>query len=230
MMKKIQWTLGIIASLSLVIVILITSFELAIYGDFSFYEEKYTKYNVQADVNMEMEDIMDVTREMMDYLRGNREDLIVETTVAGEAREFFNDKEKAHMYDVQQIFIKSLQLRIIAIVIMVCCIFGLIMTKANLKKLLPLTYQIGIALFLVITGSLVFLFSRDFTKYFIIFHEIFFTNDLWLLDPATDLMINILPEGFFMEMATKMVITFIIFMLVSLLTSIGFYKGFKRKK
>jgi integral membrane protein TIGR01906 len=230
MMKKIQWILGIVASLSLIIVLLITSFEIAVYGDYSFYEEKYRKYNVQANIDMEMEDIMAVTREMVPYLRGNREDLVVMTTVAGESREFFNDREKAHMYDVQQLFIKGLQLRIICIIVIVLCVAGLLMTKADWKRLLPLTYQIGTAIFVVITGSLLFLFSRDFTKYFIIFHEIFFSNDLWILNPETDLMINILPEGFFMDMGIRIIVIFIVFMVASLLVSIGFDKGFKRRK
>ena len=51
-----------------------------------------------------MDDVMDVTEEMMAYLRGDREDLVVWTTVNGEKQEFFNDREKAHMVDVQNLF------------------------------------------------------------------------------------------------------------------------------
>ena len=45
--------------------------------------------------------------------------------------------------------------------------------------------------------------STDFTKYFVIFHHIFFDNDLWILNPATDMLINIVPEGFFMDTAAR---------------------------
>ncbi len=38
-----------------------------------------------------------------------------------------------------------------------------------------------------------------FYKYFRIFHKIFFANDLWMFDPATDYMIRMLPEGFFLD-------------------------------
>ena len=38
---------------------------------------------------------------------------------------------------------------------------------------------------------------------FTLFHEIFFTNDLWLFDPATDYMIRMLPEGFFYDMVMR---------------------------
>ena len=43
----------------------------------------------------------------MAYLRGNREDLVVDTVVAGKPREFFNDREKAHMVDVQNLFLEK---------------------------------------------------------------------------------------------------------------------------
>ena len=41
--------------------------------------------------------------------------------------------------------------------------------------------------------------ARDFNAVFTLFHEIFFDNDLWIFDPATDYMIRMLPEGFFYD-------------------------------
>ena len=35
------------------------------------------------------------------------------------------------------------------------------------------------------------------------FHHIFFNNDLWMLNPDTDLLINIVPEPFFMDTAAR---------------------------
>ena len=35
------------------------------------------------------------------------------------------------------------------------------------------------------------------------FHLLFFTNDLWLLDPATDLLIRICPQSMFAEMGLR---------------------------
>lgn len=53
-----------------------------------YYEHEYSKYNVTEAVRMEMDDLLEVTDEMMAYLRGNREDLHVDTIVNGEPREF----------------------------------------------------------------------------------------------------------------------------------------------
>lgn len=48
----------------------------------------------------------------------------------------------------------------------------------------------------------------DFNKYFIKFHEIFFTNDLWLLNPLTDRMIMLLPEVFFRDIVLVIVMSY----------------------
>ena len=43
--------------------------------------------------------------------------------------------------------------------------------------------------------------QSDFTQYFTYFHEIFFNNDLWLLDPKTEILIQMMPEPFFIKAA-----------------------------
>ena len=104
-MKILHHLLGILASVAIIIVLLISSFEIAAYGNFDWYEKEYEKYDVLSDLEMEMPEVMKVTEEMMDYLRGDRENLVVQTIVNGEEREFFNDREKAHMVDVLELFL-----------------------------------------------------------------------------------------------------------------------------
>ena len=93
-MKVIHGILGGLSAFALIVILLISSFEIAAYSDFGWYEKEYEKYGVLSDLEMEMEDAMGVTREMMAYLRGNRKDLVVETTVAGEEREFLTSGKK----------------------------------------------------------------------------------------------------------------------------------------
>ena len=57
-------------------------------------------------------------------------------------------------------------------------------------------------------AALAAIISTNFTKYFIMFHHMFFTNDLWILDPTTDMLINIVPEGFFMDTAGRIAFLF----------------------
>ncbi len=162
-MERLRWILGIVVSLALIFVMLITSFEVAAYSDFDWYQKEYEKYNVTKDLTMELDDVMDVTHEMMAYLRGDREDLVVYTTIGGvENQEFFNNQDKIHMAEK--------------------------------------------------------------------FHEVFFTNDLWIFDPRSDYMIRMLPEGFFADMAFRIGIMFVISLLIVLIVSIIYDKICRKKK
>lgn len=103
-MKLLEHFLGVLCAFCLMIIFLITSVEAVAYWTPGYYEHEYSKYNVTEAVRMEMDDLLEVTDEMMAYLRGNREDLHVDTIVNGEPREFFNAREIAHMEDVRGAF------------------------------------------------------------------------------------------------------------------------------
>lgn len=218
-MKVVHRILGLIAAIAMIVVLLITSFEIAAYSNFDWYLKEYKKYEVLEDLEMEAEDVMYVTEEMMAYLRGNREDLVVETIVDGKTREFFNDREKAHMADVKNLFLGGLDLRLGAVTMIVGVMIVLVFSKANWKKLLPQSFLMGVGGFIVLLGIFAGLIAKDFHKYFFLFHEIFFDNDLWLLDPKTDLMIRMLPEGFFFDMVVRISVCFAILLITMLLIS-----------
>lgn len=207
-MKILHSAIGILCAFALMITLLITSVEAVTYWTPGYYEKEYAKYNVTEDVNMEMEDLLDVTHEMMAFLRGDRADLHVPTIVDGQPREFFNEREIAHMEDVQGLFLAAIALRracMIGIVVAVALLFAL---KADVKRILPKTICAGTLLFFTLLAALALVISTNFTKYFVIFHEIFFNNDLWMLDPSTDLLINIVPEPFFVDTAARIGITY----------------------
>ncbi len=199
---------GVFCSFALMITLLITSVEAVTYWTPGYYEKEYSKYHVLESVSMEMDDLLDVTREMMAYLRGNREDLHVPTIVNGQPREFFNEREIAHMEDVRGLFLAAIAIRRCCLAVIAGTVIFLVAAKADLKRVLPRTVCAGTILFFVILTALAALISTDFTKYFVIFHQIFFDNDLWLLDPRTDLLINIVPEPFFMDTAARIAVTF----------------------
>ena len=226
-MRILHGAMGVLASVAMLVILLITSVEIGAYGDFGWYEKEYAKYNVLDDLEMEMSDVMHVTEEMMAYLRGNRKNLVVDTVVDGKEREFFNEREKAHMVDVKNLFVGGLWLRRGAILVLGVIFVVLFATKADWKRLLPKSFLIGMGSFIGVTLGAGLLFMSDFNKYFTIFHKIFFTNDLWLLDPDTDLLIRMLPEGFFLDMVLRIGYIFVSLMAVLLFISV---LGLRRDK
>ena len=219
-MRKLQWAAGILLSFSVIAILLISSFEIAMYADFSVYQREYEKYDVLDDLDMKMEDVMYVTEEMMAYLRGDRDTLSVITTVEGLEQDFFNEQDRFHMGEVRDLFIGGLNIRTGAVVTALICLAFLIASKACLKKILARSYQIALG----ITGAAVIFIGAaaliDFNAVFVQFHHIFFDNDLWLFDPAEDYMIRMLPEGLFADMVLRIGLLFVGSLLILLIISI----------
>ena len=201
--KIIHYGAGLILGFALIAALLITSFEIAMYADFDVYRQEYEKYDVLSDLDMTMDDAMDVTRQMMAYLRGEGNTLSVITTVDGREQDFFNEQDRFHMGEVRDLFIGGLNIRTGALVIAVLCVLLLIFTKADLKKVIPAGYQAALAVTAAALLLLGIACAVDFNTVFVKFHHIFFDNDLWIFDPAEDYMIRMLPEGLFFDMVVR---------------------------
>ena len=229
-MKVVHWVIGMIFSFSLIAALLFTSCEIAIYSDFDVYEREYEKYDVLSELDMTMDDAMYVTHEMMDYLRGDRETLSVVTDVDGKRQDFFNQQDRFHMSEVRELFLGGMAIRAGACVSMVVCIILLLLMKAEVRRILPSSYLIALAavgLSLAVAGVMALV---DFNAVFVMFHHLFFDNDLWIFDPAEDYMIRMLPEGLFADMAARIGVIFAAGLVISLILSIAARRSSKRDR
>ena len=229
-MKVVHWVIGMIFSFSLIAALLFTSCEIAIYSDFDVYEREYEKYDVLSELDMTMDDAMYVTHEMMDYLRGDRETLSVVTDVDGKRQDFFNQQDRFHMSEVRGLFLGGMAIRAGACVSMVVCIILLLLMKADVRRILPSAYLIALAavgLSLAVAGVMALV---DFNAVFVMFHHLFFDNDLWIFDPAEDYMIRMLPEGLFADMAARIGVIFAAGLVISLILSIAARRSSKRDR
>ena len=107
------------------------------------------------------------------------------------------------MGEVQNLFLKGILLRRIAIVIFVVAFVALRWKDKEWKVNLARAYEWTLGVTVLLFGALGIAISMNFSKCFTIFHEIFFDNDLWLFDARTDYMIRMLPEGFFFDMVIR---------------------------
>lgn len=127
--------------------------------------------------------------------------LYYEDTVFGQMAPVFNQREIAHMEDVAGLF--SLLKKALFMLAACALLFTLAGMKESTPRLWGKALLQGTGLFLFLGAALVLLCALDFSRAFTIFHHLFFDNDLWLLNPATDLMIRLLPESFFFAAAGR---------------------------
>ncbi len=194
-----KYLLCFLNSISLLFVLLCLSIQIPAFS-MTFYKYEYKKLAVPDRVQMSNEDLYTVTKHMLSYLKGKEKSLNVETTVNGQIRHFFNDRELAHMADVLQLFKLGFTIRNIALSLIVITYLILALCKVPLTFVLKF-YRAFFSIFLVLIGALTASIAFDFSSFFTLFHKLSFSNDLWLLDPRTDLLINIVPQGFFIDIS-----------------------------
>lgn len=220
-MKGLRWIAGGASSIAVVVILLISGFQAAMYADFGVYEREYIKYQVLRELDMEMEDAMYVTREMMAYLKGDRERLSVVTTVEGTEQDFFNEQDRLHMDDVQGLFLGGLALRRGAFAVLAAAlVFLAAACRKEMWRTLARSFQAVLGILAALILFLGIAMARNFNAVFTKFHEIFFDNDLWIFDPAEDYMIRMLPEGLFFDMVIRIGGIFLAGLTVLLILSI----------
>ncbi|HYF82053.1 MAG TPA: TIGR01906 family membrane protein [Clostridia bacterium] len=201
-MKKISVIFVALFIVLMPIMLVLTDVQVVAY-DRDYYRTEYIKYNVPEQIGMSIENLMLSTEQLLLYLEDKRADLEFKAEFTKGAEEFFSERDKQHMVDVKGLFVKGQFLRNLSFFYIVGFMLFLFWRRNHAGQLRRLA-KYGIAVAIAGTAPvliLVALMNIDFYKYFTIFHEIFFTNDLWLLDPAADRLINIFPEAFFTDMA-----------------------------
>ncbi|PKM70577.1 MAG: TIGR01906 family membrane protein [Firmicutes bacterium HGW-Firmicutes-18] len=205
----------IILTISLPIFVLLMVFQQAVF-DLSYFKNKFVENDTPAVTGLDMEQLMRVSEQTLEYLKDKRDDLIIYEELNGEKIQVFKDREIEHMVDVKDLFVMGYTIRNITGIISLLSIAYLWMKH---KKSILQSVRMGSVLFfglIAIIGSYAVL---DFNHAFTIFHELLFTNDLWLLNPETDIMIQMLPLDFFMGIGLKIAVIYMAYLVLSVVST-----------
>ncbi len=205
-MKKI---LAVILVISISLMFLMISIEVNSYNK-SYFTRSYEKYNIESVTSKSSEELNIITIDLIKYLKGRGGNELL--------KPHFNEREILHMEDVQHLFDLARIVKYISTIISILILLYFLRKKEILTLGKTLFY--GIFLNYALIALLGILIVFDFNKYFTYFHLIFFSNELWILDPSTDLMIQMLPEQFFFGMARNIGLTF--FLSIAIIQLIGF--------
>ena len=212
--------LFIIISILLNIIILLSCVQIVAY-DINYYKSQYYEHDIYKRIGIEETELIKSTQKLLYYIKGKRDNLDFKANIRGEMVDFFSERDKMHMIDVKNLFQIGYIIRNGLALIIVVIIFILKFNnslKINVGKCLLFFPIIGGIPFLI----LIILINIDFNRYFTVFHEMFFNNDLWLLDPVTDRLVNIFPEEFFANTAIRILMFYFASQLVFFI--VGFLK------
>jgi len=170
----------------------------------NFYTSEYRKLGVAEDIGISEADLEKATAILLDYTAGKRDDIVAEADFGGEQKEVFNDREKAHMIDVRELFLDARNAAYVALGA-AAVLLVLLFLFSKEKSAIFRGYRIGNYLFLAVFAAIALYAATDFSSFWTSFHHVFFTNDLWLLDPATGNLILMVPEQFFFDLVFRIV-------------------------
>ena len=126
-------------------------------------------------------------------------------TVDGVEQDAFNAREIQHMEDCARLFdlLRTVRWVVLVAFILVWVIQFALERKTGEKVNTPALMWLG-SLILIVPLAIFGVWSAiDFNSAFNFFHRILFTNDLWLLNPETDLLIRICPASMFASMGLR---------------------------
>ena len=209
-MKKLITTLSMIF---LIIGIMISSLEFLSFRK-SYFHKMYKQLEVAETIGITAAELDYSTDYLLDYINDKHLDLDIDVVVEDESVQMFNQKEKDHMVDVKDLFLRVDQIKNIFLIVGV---LGIILSFVIQKKSKLIYFKNNlkyamIGLFSVL-GAIGLFALIDFSSFWILFHETLFTNDLWLLDPRTDRLIMMVPEAFFMGLVYQILGSFVIIFL-----------------
>ena len=153
------------------------------------------RYAPPEETGLPAEQYAPMARMITGYLRGEG-DFQLLYSVRGADVAAFGAREQAHMADVQGLFRLCGSVSL-GSVLLTLAGWLIARREAAFWRII----RRAVCCVLAFVACLVLLAALDFDSLFILFHRIAFTNDLWLLDPRTDLLIRLMPIEFFVSYA-----------------------------
>ena len=194
--------------------------------DLSFYSKIYRQENTAAEIGVTQDTLDEMTDILLDYLKDRRQDIDGEALIKGEMREIYDEREKLHMVDVKALYQKAILLRnVCAVLALIMMVALYIKYKKDMFLFMRRDYVKALIVFAGIFALLGIYALTDFDQFWTNFHLLLFDNDLWLLDPATEIMINMVPSAFFSALVYRILVLLFIALAVLYL----FFKVMERR-
>lgn len=163
----------IIASLAIVVFVFTSSF-FSTLQDLRFYEMQFVKNDIDIPARMQL------AQEVIDNIDHG--------TPLGNS---FSERDRLHMSDVQDLIG---HLKILHYITALVLLIELVIIF-QMQSLYRTFMYAGISIIALTLLSLVL--AVNFQYFFLKFHLVFFNNDLWMMDPAQDMLIRLFPQAFF---------------------------------
>ena len=197
--SRIRWLPAIVFVVA-VPVFLVTGSITWAFNNIGLYEGGFEKYRISRVSGISEEDLRQVALDLRSYFNSGDEPLSVRTRIFGAERDLFNEKEVIHMHDVKMLLWGVYG----AFLLSAGCLLAVVVTGFVVQRRRYVTrlarhalWGGGLTVGLLVAFGLVA--TAGFDALFLLFHKVSFANDFWKLDPRTDYLVLLFPQGFWFD-------------------------------
>ena len=180
-------------------------------NDAGLYRNGFERYNTAMRSGITDADLMVIGAELRRYFNTSAEPLAVRAPIYGIEQDVFNGREVAHMYDVKRLVRGTYWVAVGSGLWIVATLAGGFALRRR--------EYVGAAARLALCGGGVTLAAvvgvglasvAAFEELFLLFHQLSFANDLWILDPRTDYLLILFPGPFWFDATMRVALTAIL--------------------
>ena len=198
-----RWIASALFVASIPVFLLLTNVRVAT-SDAHLYAYGFARYHVSAVTGIDRGELDRAAREIVDYLSSNDGSALLDVRVAvrGQAQPLFNEGEVGHMLDVKRLFQFVFRLHELAFVYIAMYVTAIFLwtRERSIRRLAQQAIVGGAVTAVALTVGAVSVLV-GFDQLFTAFHLVSFANDLWLLNPATDRLVQMFPQGFWFDVS-----------------------------
>jgi integral membrane protein (TIGR01906 family) len=167
----------------------------AVFSDRGFILQGFRDNQVGLTTGLDDPQLQRIADAFITYFQAPPGQLQMQVTAFGQSRPLFNEREVAHMQDVQALVQLFFRMQIVAAAVVV---LRLVFTVALDRGGVPIGREmlISVGLMLVAIAVVGAFAVINFDAFWTLFHQIAFRNGDWQFDPERDYLIMLFPEPF----------------------------------
>lgn len=209
-MSRLTINIARIMSILLFVSLILISVTTSVF-ELNFYTKIQAENNVSERMQISDEDVLGATQVALLFTKGYTDDLSYFVDVDGVEVDVYSEQDKVHMIDVANLYRSAYQVMVFTLVSFLILAVVLIFKhkEVNVFSLTLIYNKVSMYSLIFVVVLVIFAFV-NFNTFWTYFHKVFFTNDLWLMDPRVDALVNLFPEALFKALVFKILKRFLV--------------------
>jgi integral membrane protein (TIGR01906 family) len=194
------------------------------------YRYAIDQFDAVETTGLEREELLRASAEIRAYFNNDAHALDIRVRQDGQEVRLFNERETLHMVDVKDRFRAVSRAQELSVLYALAFIAAAVLWSREVTtRTLALLVAVGSVICLVAIGLMVAIGLAGFDQAWEDFHRVMFSNDFWLLNPASDRLIQMFPPPFW-ESIVFFLGTLIAAEAILLMVGSGIYIGASRHR